>query len=156
PAEELFDQMLPRRRARRRQEDERLPRVFLREAVQTRHEPRDRIVPRDRRELTRAAAAAALHRLREAIGVIRDLNRCLTAHAQLALTDWILGSAFELAGEPHAHHARLAVAHDLGVAFDDAPGETAAGATERTDARLPFGHAGHEILIGDESDQLVF
>ena len=88
--------------------------------------------------------------------MVCDLNRGLAAHTQPAAADRILGVAFELAREPHAHDAALAVPHDLRVALDDANGQAAAGAAQRTDARLPFGDSRNEILVGDESDQLVF
>ena len=45
---------------------------------------------RDRLELAGAARAAALHRLRQPIGVIGDLNRRLPARAESALVDRML------------------------------------------------------------------
>ena len=99
--------------------------------------------------------AGSLARLVESIGVIRDLDRRLAARTQFALADRIVRIAFELLDEAHAHHARLAVAEHLRIAFDDARDHAAAGIAERTDARLPGRDPGNQLLFGNEADDLV-
>src|SRR5213594_3537307 len=87
--------------------------------------------------------------------MIRNLNRGLTADAEPALADRIGRIAFELPRKPHPHEAALTVALDLGVAFDHPHGDAAARPAQRTEAWLPFRDARNEILLRNESNQLI-
>src|SRR5439155_7175001 len=149
-AHELGDQSLSLRPAARSQKRER----FWIARIEARDQFGDRVFPGDGLELRRPARTAAFERLRDAIRVIGDLNRRLTAHAQFALADRIAGIAFELPRQSHLHDARLSVANDFRVAFHDTYGQPAAGLTQWADARLPFGHTWHELIVGNESNQV--
>ena len=117
-----------------------------------RHEVRQRLVPRDFLELSASPCAASFERMRESIGVIRDLNRGLSARTEPPLVDRMDGIAFELLRHAHLHDAALAVARHVDVGFHDADVQSAAGLTQRADARLPLRHARHEIIVGNEAD----
>ena len=116
----------------------------------------DRLVPGDRRELAGAARAGPLQRLRQAIGVIGDLNRRLAARAQAALADRIRRRS------PSSFFATpifTTPAWPLRVVSTSASMtrtvSAAAGRAQRADARLPLRDAGHEVLVGHEADELV-
>src|SRR5207253_4286619 len=116
---------------------------------------RDRLVPTDRLELTGAARAFALQRLRDAIGVIRDLDRRLPARAQSAAADGILRQPFDLLRDVRADDAALAVSNGLDVGVHHARVDGASGAAHRADARLPCRDPGNDVFLGNEADQLM-
>src|SRR5688572_24815431 len=88
--------------------------------------------------------------------MIGDLDGSLTARAQLALADRILGIALELLRQAHANDAGLAVAEHFRVAFHHARDHAAAGVTQRTHARFEGGNAWNKIVLRNETDDLVF
>ena len=108
--QELRDELGAKALSGPREERERLLIVSRGQRVELRDELGDRLVPRDFLELAGPARAGPLQRMREAIGVIRDLNRRLPARAQPALADRMRRVAFELLGDAHLHDAGLAVA----------------------------------------------
>src|SRR5262249_53203286 len=138
-----------------RQADERLLIAGRRERVEPRDELADRFVPAHGLEVAAAAVAVPLQRLRDAIGVIRDLDRRLAARTQPPVADRILGLAFELLRDAHRADAGLAVAHGVDGGLHHADGDGAAGSAGRADTRLRFGDAGREILVRHEANQLV-
>src|SRR5262249_16650949 len=87
------------------------------ERIDLRDELRDRLVPRDHRERSVASRATAFQRLRNSIGVIRDLNRRLPSGTEAAFIDGMGALAFELLGNPHADDALLSVLRGLDVGF---------------------------------------
>ena len=91
----------------------------------------------------------------DAVGMIGDLQRGLSAGTELALIDGVRGIAFDLFREAHFQDAELAVADDFGLALHDADQSAAAGGAESADARLPGGDSRQQILFGDEADELV-
>ena len=155
PFQQLRREREPAAAPRAREERERLLIVSRGQRVELPRELRDRLVPRDVPELAGAARAGPLHRVREAIGVIRDLNRRLPARAQAALADRILREPFELLGYAHLHDAGLPVASRLDVGFHHAHVQPAAGRAYGAHAGLPLRHAGNEIVVRHEADQLV-
>jgi hypothetical protein len=86
----------------------------------------DRVIPRDGGILAAAAIAAALERLRDAIGVVGDLDRRLTASAERTAVDGIHRAAFELLGGENLDDARLSAAHDVGLGVHHAHRQAAA------------------------------
>ena len=115
----------------------------------------DRIIPAHRSHVAAEPRAGALPGLREPIGVIGDLNGCLPARTQTAMVDRMIRLPFELLRGTDLHDALLAVADNVGLGFHHADREPAAGAAQRTHARLPLRHAGHELLVGNEANELV-
>src|SRR5204863_9409554 len=105
-----------------------------RERVETRHNVRQRCIPRDLLELPAAPGAASFERMREAIGVIGDLNGGLSARTEPPLIDRMSGIAFELLRDAHLHDAALAVARHLHVGFHHAHEQAATRLTRMTDA----------------------
>ena len=85
----------------------------------------------------------------------RDLNGRLSARARSTMADRVRGIALELLRDTHPHHAGRPVANDLDVGLHHTDAQAAAGATQRTDARFPFGNARHELVVGHEANQLV-
>src|SRR5262249_16213994 len=79
----------------------------------------------------------------------------LAARAQAAPADRIRREPLELLRDAHLHDSRLAVARRLDVGLHHPHVHRAPGAARRADARLPFGDAGHEILAGNEANDLV-
>src|SRR5262249_46421104 len=122
------------------------------ERIELRDELRERLIPRDHRERAVASRSAAFQRLRDAIGVIRDLNRGLPSGAETAFIDRMGAVAFELLGNPHADHALLSVLRRLDVRFHDADAETAAAGAHRAYARFPFRNAWNQLLFRHEAD----
>jgi len=134
---------------------ERLLVAGRRKRVQARHELLHRVVPGDRVVLGLATIAASLQRLRDAVRVIRDLNRRLTARAQPAVVHRMLGGAFEFLGGMNANETRLSVPDDVGVRHHHANAEAAAGRAERAHARLHRGNARHDVFVRHEADDFV-
>ena len=93
--------------------------------------------------------------MRDAIRMVCHLYSGLPAGAELALADRIGRVPFELPRKSHLHDTVPPAAEHFRVAFDHAYGQTAASLTQRTDARLPLGHARHEVVVRNEADQVV-
>ena len=115
----------------------------------------DRLVPCHRPELTRAARAGPLDRPRQPIRMVGDLDAGLASSAKGALIDRMGRRALEFLGHAHLHDAEPAVSDDFGVGLHDAHLQAAAGLAERADAWLPFRDTRHELIIGNEANELV-
>src|SRR5262245_34345041 len=109
-----------------RQTGQRLLRACGRQRIKTRRQVRDRVVPGDRRVASAPAIALAFERLRDPVGVIRDLNGRLPARAQGAAVDRILGTPLELLRRENLDDALLPAADDVGFGVHYAHGQTAA------------------------------
>ena len=115
----------------------------------------DRLVPGDLLILSAAARPRALHRRRQPIGMVGDLQRRLPARAEFPAADRVFGVAFELLDQPHPDDAGLAAAKHLRIALDHARHHSAPGPAKRADARLPGRDAGNQILFRNEADDLI-
>src|SRR5262249_44025214 len=113
-------------------------------------------IPSRRLVLTGAALAGSFERLRDAIGVVCDLDCRLSAYAQPASIDRVRWIAFDLFGQASLDDAGVALAFHLGVSVHNPNEHAAAGWTQRADARLPARHAGCERFFWNESDQFMF
>ena len=114
-----------------------------------------RLVPGHFPILAAAASTRSFHRMSQAIRVIGHFDRRLPTRAQSAMVDGMRRQAFELLGDGGADDAALAVSDDIHVGVQNAHVQAAAGRAERADRRLPGRNARHELVIGDEPDDLV-
>ena len=156
PIQQESDELVARARPRLHEIGERMRPAGLRQRIDSCGELCQRLVPRDFLILTAATGARSLHRVAEAIRVIGHLDRGLAACAQPAAVDRMCRQSFELLRDRRTHDTALAVANDVHVRVHHAYLEAAAGRTERADRRLPRRHAGHEVVVRDEPDDLVF
>jgi hypothetical protein len=92
----------------------------------------------------------------QAIRMIGHLDRGLATRAQRAMVDGMLGQSLELLGHSRANDAALAVSNDVHVGIHDAHVLAATGRAERANRWLPHRNPRHEIVVGDEPDDLVF
>ena len=99
--------------------------------------------------------AGSLQRLRDAVRVIRDLDRRLAARAQAAVVHGMLGRALQLLRGVNLHHAGLPVAHHVAIGVHHADRKAAAGGAHRAHARLPGCLAGDDVLVRHEADERV-
>src|SRR5204862_7345129 len=106
-------------------------------------------------KLSRAARAGSFQGVPDTVGMIRNLNSRLAARAELALTDGVVRVALQFFCQAHLNQAYLAVADHFRIAFHHSDHQAAARWTHRANARLPFGHAGRELFLGDEANELV-
>ncbi len=143
-------------RAAARQTRERLLIPGRLERIQPRHNLADCVVPGDRVVSTVATRTGTLQRLRDSVRVVGNLDAGLAARTQAASIDQVLRRALEFLRRGHPDDARLTVAEHIGLCIHDANGEPASRPAERTDARLPYGDTGDDVLAGQESNDLVF
>src|SRR5689334_13954964 len=113
------------------------------------------IIPGDFLEIARAARPAALEGIGYAIRVVEHLKRSMAPGAEFSSVNGVIRIAFEFFCQPHLDQARAAVAHDFGITFHYADERAAAGRTQRANAWLPSGDAGNEVLVGNETNELL-
>jgi hypothetical protein len=79
----------------------------------------------------------------------------MASGAEFAAIDRVLRIAFEFLRQPHLDDSGAAIAHNFSIAFHYTNHGAAARRAECAHARLPGGHSGDEIFLGNETDELL-
>ena len=72
------------------------------------------------------------------------------------VVDRVIGSALQLFHRRNPLDARLTAGRHFRIGVHDADRQSAPCLAERTDARLPDRDPGHDVLVGQEPDELIF
>jgi hypothetical protein len=126
------------------------------EAIESRDELGQGVVPGDRLVASVATIAGPFERLRDAIRMVGHLDRRLAARAEPPVIDGMVGAPLELLGRVDLHDPGLPVAHDVLVGVHHANREPAPGWTQRADPGFPRRDARIDIFVRHEADELVF
>ena len=117
---------------------------------------RDRLVPGYRRRTRRCRARRCASGLGEPIGVIGDLNRRLAARAEPAVADRMLRPALRASWRAAIFTTPACPFRTTSTSASiTRTVEAAAGAAQRTHARLPLRDARHELFVRHEANELV-
>jgi len=150
---ELLEQPRAVRAARTREDGQRA--LVAVERIELADQLGDRGVPGDRLELPVAPRSRSFQRLRDAIRMIRQLDRRLPARAERPLVDRVRRESFELLRDRKANDAVLPVSRRVDVGRHDPHRQPAAAAAQRAHAGTPFGDAGRELFFRQEPDDLM-
>ena len=153
---ELLDQFRASAALRPQQYREFLLVIRRLESIEFRNQFAQRLIPGNFFELTLTTCARAFERVPDAIGVIGDLGRRLSARAKFSAVDRMIGIAFQLFRQAHSGEAQLSVAQDLHLTVHDACDQPAARRTKRTNAGPPYRGARHDPVFGNETNEMIF
>src|ERR1017187_3627997 len=92
--------------------------------------------------------------MRDAVGVICDLQSALAPRTQLSEADGVLRITCQFLGQPHFDDPQLAVPDNLSFAFHYTYLDSTACRAHRTNAWLPDGYTGYQIFFWYEANQL--
>src|SRR5207247_8864696 len=110
---ELLDQFRASAALRPQQLGEFLLLIRRLERIELRNQFAQRLIPGNFFELALTARARAFERVPDAIRVIRDLGRRLSARAEFSAVDRMIGIAFQLFRQAHSGDVKLSVVKNL-------------------------------------------